>query len=839
MLVTGWLYRVGTWTAEHRRRVLVVWVLAVAALLGLAQSSGGEFSEEFGIPGTESYAAQELLEERYPEQSGGSARIVFHAPDGELADRDHAEAVAATLGSVGEIPTVAVVGDPLTGRGGAVSVDGTIGFADVRYELPIGELGSEAVDELDEAVEIGRELGLEVELSGELPSYYQSPHLGGAEMALKITAALVIMLVAFGSIIATGLPLGLALFGLAAGAGLIRLLAAVVDVPSSSLLLGVMLGLGAGIDYALFIVTRHRQNLADGTGVLDSIGRATATAGQAVVFAGGTVIIAIGGLVVAGIPAATIMGASAAIVVAVMVLASITLLPALLGFAGESIDRFRLPGMKARVEAGEDNVWGRWARHVAARPWRYLLASVLVLGLLAVPLLDMRLAMPDASTAAEDETRRQAHELLVEGFGAGFSGPLVLTIDLPTDDAQATLAALGETIAADPQVAQVSPAMPNGAGDTAVMQITPRTGPSEQETEDLVHRLREDTIPAVLEGTDGQAYVGGITASNIDLTDRASERLPWFIGTIIALSLLLLMMVFRSVWVPIKAATMNVLSIGAGYGAVVAVFQWEWLGGLFGLDGPVPVVSMVPMLMFAILFGLSMDYEVFLLSRTREEYLRSGDNTDSVVAGISNTARVITSAALIMIVVFTGFALGDNIIIQQIGLGLAVAVLIDATIVRVALVPSTMVLLGDRNWWMPDWLGRLLPHLDIEGEAGLPHPADRPDPDTVRSAVLLLLLIRQVEQDARRVDAGGAPTRLLHAAAAMGSRAGTSGVVAEDVAARARRAVRARLEPLAVALVSRDPVRLAPAPAPTAPQTRDPAIAIAIDPSDRTHHADV
>jgi putative drug exporter of the RND superfamily len=797
--MTGWLYRVGTWTAKHRRRVLLVWVLAAVLLIGLAQTMGGEFSEEFGIPGTESYAAQELLEERFPEQSGGSARVVFHAPDERLTDPDQSAALAATLESVGEIPTVAVVGDPLTGRGGTLSTDGTVGFADVRYSLPIGELGSDAVDELDAAVEVGRELGLEVELSGELPSYFQSPELGGTELAFKVGAALVIMLVAFGSVIATGLPLGLALFGLAAGAALIRLLAVVVDVPSASLLLGVMLGLGAGIDYALFIVTRHRQNLAEGTEVMDSIGRATATAGQAVVFAGGTVIIAIGGLVVAGIPAATIMGASAAIVVAVMVLASITLLPALLGFAGVGIDRLRLPGMRARVESGENNFWGRWARHVAERPWRYLVASVLVLGLLSVPLLDMRLAMPDASTASEDSTRRQAHELLVEGFGAGFSGPLVLTVDLPGEDGEAILASLGETIADDPQVAQVSPPMPNADRDTAVMQITPRTGPSEQKTEDLVHRLRETIIPDVLGDTDGAAYVGGITASNIDLTDRAGERLPWFIATIIALSLLLLMMVFRSVWVPIKAAAMNLLSIGAGYGAVVAVFQWEWLGGLFGLDGPVPVVSMVPMLMFAILFGLSMDYEVFLLSRTREEYLRLGDNTGSVVAGISNTARVITSAALIMIVVFIGFALGDNIIIQQIGLGLAVAVLIDATIVRVALVPSTMVLLGDRNWWMPTWLDRVLPRLDIEGEAGLPRTGAAHDPVVTTTALLLLLLARQIEYDARHVDQGGTPTKLLTAAAGLGSRADTPTAEGPEIATRARRAIRTQLEPLAAA----------------------------------------
>jgi putative drug exporter of the RND superfamily len=717
--MTTWLYRLGLASAAHRRAVLGVWVVAVVALVGLGQTVGGDFSEEFGIPGTESRAAQELLQDRFPEQSGGSARLVFRSVEGSLEDPPNAAALRATLDGVRGLDGVTIVGDPLQGRGGTLSADGRTGFADVRYGLPIGELGSGRVDELDATVDVGRELGLQVELSGELPSYYQSPHLGGAELALKVTAALVIMLVAFGSVIATGLPLGLALAGLAAGVGGIRLLAAIVDVPSSSLLLGVMLGLGAGVDYALFVVTRHRQQLSEGVPVEDSIGRATATAGQAVVFAGGTVIIAIGGLVVAGIPAATVMGASAALVVAVMVVASITLLPALLGFAGAGIDRLRLPGLEPRVEADADNLWGRWARHVVRRPWTYLTASVLLLGIAAAPLLDMRLAMPDGSTAAEGSSRRAAHELLVDAFGPGFSGPLLLTVAIGEGD-DAALAVLREAVADDDRVAQVSPPVLNPTGDTAVLQVTSTSGPAEQETEDLVHDLRASTIPGVLEGTGAQAYLGGVTASHIDLTDRASDRLPWFIAAVVGLSLLLLAMVFRSVWVPVKAAAMNVLSIGAGYGAVVAVFQWGWFGGLFGLDGPVAVASMVPMLMFAILFGLSMDYEVFLLSRVREEYLLTGRNTDSVVAGISTTARVITSAALIMIVVFAGFAMGDNLIVQQIGLGLAVAVLVDATIVRVALVPSTMVLLSDRNWWMPRWLDRLLPHLDIEGESGLP-----------------------------------------------------------------------------------------------------------------------
>jgi RND superfamily putative drug exporter len=414
-----------------------------------------------------------------------------------------------------------------------------------------------------------------------------------------------------------------------------------------------------------------------------------------------------------------------------------------LGFAGEGIDRWRVPGVSIRTETGTDNRWGRFARHVADQPWRHLLLGTVVLLLMAVPLFSMRLAMPDASTTPEGSPRRVAHEMLVDGFGPGFSGPLVVVVDLPSTDGAdgadgiAAAGALRETIAADPAVAAVGPAVPNEAGDTVILQVTPTAAPQEEVTEELVHRLRTEVIPGALEGTDGTAYVGGVTAQHIDLTTRASDRLLWFMLTIIGLSVGLLMLVFRSVWVPVKAAAMNLLSVGAGYGAVVAVFQWGWLGGLFGLEQPVPVVSMVPMIMFAVLFGLSMDYEVFLLSRAREEYLRTGDNTESVISGVATTARVITSAALIMIVVFLGFAMGDTLIIQQIGLGLAVAVAVDATIVRVILVPSTMVLLGDRNWRLPRWLDRILPHLDLEGaesgdadvEAGAQE--DRSDPVSV------------------------------------------------------------------------------------------------------------
>jgi RND superfamily putative drug exporter len=737
--MTGFLERWGVWAVDHRRRIVVGWLLAVALLLVLAANVGGQFREEFAIPGTGSDQAQDLLKERFPQQSGGSARVVFETSEGRLADAANTAAVQDLRASLEDLEGVTIVGDPYQGFGGAISEDGTIGFVDVRWSDPIGELGRETIGELDAAVEPARDAGLEVGLSGELPAYYQSPELGGPELAVKVGAALIIMLISFGSILATGLPLGLALFGLAGGAALIRLLSAVVDVPSSSLLLGVMIGLGVGIDYALFIVTRHRQHLAAGMDVRRSVGRAIATAGQAVIFAGGTVVIAIGGLVVAGIPAAAVMGLSAAIVVTVMVVAAITLLPALLGFAGESIDRWRLPGMKARTEAGTDNRWGRFARHVADQPWRHLVLGTVVLLLMAVPLFSMRLAMPDASTTPEGSPRRVAHELLVDGFGPGFSGPLVVVVDLPSADGadgadgMAAAGALRETIAADPAVAAVGPAVPNEAGDTVILQVTPTAASQEEVTEELVHRLRTEVIPGALEGTDGTAYVGGVTAQHIDLATRASDRLLWFMLTIIGLSVGLLMLVFRSVWVPVKAAAMNLLSVGAGYGAVVAVFQWGWLRGPFGLEQPVPVVSMVPMIMFAVLFGLSMDYEVFLLSRAREEYVRTGDNTESVISGVATTARVITSAALIMIVVFLGFAMGDTLIIQQIGLGLAVAVAVDATIVRVILVPSTMVLLGDRNWRLPRWLDRILPHLDLEGaEAGAGVAASEPHPDDCR-----------------------------------------------------------------------------------------------------------
>ena len=470
--------------------------------------------------------------------------------------------------------------------------------------------------------------------------------------------------------------------------------------------------------------------------VEESAARAVATSGAAVLFAGTTVVIAIMGLAIAGIPAVTIMGLVSAGAVAVMVALALTLLPALLGFAGHRIDAVRLPGSKRRAArrasqaaAGttRETGWHRWGRQVTAHPWRYLALGVVTLGLFTAPVLSLRLGMIDNGTQSEDLTTRRAYDLLADGFGPGFNGPLLLSVELDDGATVADLAPLEAALAADPGIASVEPVQPNDDGTAAVIRAVPDTSPQSAATVDTVHRLRGDVIPAAVAAAPGlDVHVGGQAAMWIDMSERVESRLPWFIGAVLALSVALLMLVFRSIAVPLKAAAMNLLSIGAAYGVIVAVFQWGWGNELFGVDQTLPVVSFVPMMLFAVLFGLSMDYEVFLLSRVREEYLRRADNDAAVIEGIASTARVITSAALIMISVFAAFVLSVDPIIKMFGLGLATAVFIDATIVRVVLVPATMTLLGDRNWWLPGWLDRRLPNLDVEGGVGLPAPAYEP-----------------------------------------------------------------------------------------------------------------
>ena len=734
------LHRLGRSAVRRRWLVLLVWLVGGAALWATACAAGGGYANDFGLPDVESQRALDVLEERFPAAAGATARVVVHTESGDLASPENERAIGDLVARLGDMPHVTTVLDPRAA--GLIAGDGQTALARVQYDGDTTELGGEAFERLEEAVAPTRDAGLQVELGGEVPQYAERPETGAAEM-LGVIGAVVILLVAFGSVIAMGLPIGIAALGLGSSTALILLAGLAFDIPAESGTLATMIGMGVGIDYALFIVTRHRSELRSGMTVADAAGRAVATAGQAVVFAGGTVVIAISGLALAGIPAVTAMGLASALVVAVMVLASITLLPALLGFAGLRLADATLPWARRR-EADADEWserltrlgatpdlrptrWQRWGNHVTAHPWPWLVGATLVLLVAAAPLLSMRLGQTDAGNDPTSATTRKAYDLTAEAFGEGFNGPLLLSVDLAGSPADgAALDALSRGLAADPAVAIVSPAEVNPSGDAAVVTVVPTGAPQDESTTDLVHRIRDDVVPAALDGTGARAYVGGLTAVFIDLSDTVARRLPVFVAAVVGLSFLLLMAVFRSVLVPLKAALMNLLSIGAAYGVVVAVFQWGWGASLIGLDGTVPIVSFVPMFMFAVLFGLSMDYEVFLLSRIREDYLAGRGNRRSVITGISSTARVITSAALIMICVFSGFVLGPQPIVKMFGVGLATAVLVDATVVRVVLVPATMRLMGEANWWLPRWLDRLLPHLDIEGVGGLPAPEMRP-----------------------------------------------------------------------------------------------------------------
>ena len=710
--MTSFLYRLGLAASRRRWLTLGVWVGAVIAIFAIGAGLGGKLTDDFNLPDSESQRAYDLLAERFPSASGTSAAVVFHASGGQLSAQ--ADAVTSTLEAIERQAHVVGVTNPLDpSAAGTLSEDGTIGFGQVSYDEPAVDLGTEPYERLLSAVERARGPGLQVEIGGEYASWGSQSEPGSSEL-IGLLAAMVILLIAFGSVVAMGLPIGTAVVGLATGTGLIFILAAFTTVPEFSTILASMIGLGVGIDYALFIVTRYRQNLQKGMDPPHAVGFATATAGQAVVFAGTTVAIALLGLWISGIAFVGMMATAAAIVVIVAVVAAVTLLLAFLGFAGRGIDRLSVRRIHRNADASPrtENIWARWGREVERRPWRYFAGAILVLVTLALPFFSMQQGFPDDGTAPTSETRRQAYDLLSEGFGPGFNGPLLLAVEIDQGSVR-DLEPLAEAIGATEGVAAVSPPQPNATGDAAIIQVIPTTSPQDAATTELVRRLREVTIPAATpEGV--VVHVGGGTATFIDLSERVTNALPWFIGAVVLLSFLLLMVVFRSILVPLKAALLNLLSIGAAYGVIVVIFQWGWGRSLLGIEGSIPVVSFVPMMMFAVLFGLSMDYEVFLLSRVREEYLRTGNNVQSVVAGISTTARVITSAALIMIAVFLSFVTQPDPIAQMFGIGLAFAVLIDATIVRVVLVPAAMVLLGDANWWLPNWLDRMLPRMQLE-----------------------------------------------------------------------------------------------------------------------------
>ena len=732
------LYRLGRFAAEKPWTVIGAWVALAALVIGMSAGFGRELEDSFAVPGLDSQQAIELLSEAQSDRAGLTAQIVvtpldptttFFESASAQAELAEIQAGAAALEHVlfTTDPAAALAADPASAaQSGGVSADGRVALIRVQYPV-IEELSASDLEALKEfRLEIGADSPLQVEMGGDLFSSFQEPETGIGEM-IGLVAAVIILLVAFGSVIAMGLPIGMALFGLALGISSMSLINYLVDIPSWAPQMASMIGLGVGIDYALFLVTRHREFLGQGMTVAESVGRSAATAGQAVIFAGGTVVIAILGLAVSGVPFMTAAGIATSVVVLIMVAASITLLPAFLGLAGHRVNgrtskRVRMAA-RADAAAAADHVtpgWERWGSHVANNAWPYAIGVTVLLLALTAPVLSLQLGFPDEGTLPDTRTERRGYDLVAESFGPGVNGPLVIAIDTSQDASQ--VQNLSTQVLADPGIAAVLPADINTEAGVATIVAFPNTAPQDDATLDTVQRIRSEIIPPLFDSSPARAHVGGATAGFADIGDRVNDRLPLFIAAVIVLSFLLLMFVFRSILVPLKAALLNLLSIGAAYGVLVMVFQWGWGAGLIGLESTVPIVSFIPMFMFAILFGLSMDYEVFLLSRVREEYLVTGDNDSSVIHGIASTARVITSAALIMISVFLGFVLGDDPTIKMMGLGLATAIFVDATIVRVVLVPATMKLMGDANWWIPGWLDRILPTIDIEGEGGLPEP---------------------------------------------------------------------------------------------------------------------
>jgi len=740
------LYRLGRFAARHPWRMLGMWLVASVLVIATSGTLGGELSDKFELPGSDSQEAIDLLATAQSESAGLTAAVVVTPHDGssffDSADareglvllQDMASALPNVLGATDAAGAVAQ-GDEAAVASGSVSPDGRIALIRLQYPL-VEELSVADLDNLKTlAIDATASTSLQVDVSGELFFAFESGETSAGEM-IGIVVAAVILLVSFGSIIAMGLPIALALFGIAVGVAAMPLLTRLVEIPTFAPEMASMIGLGVGIDYALFLVTRHRENLTRGMTVAESAGRATATAGQAIMFAGGTVVIAILGMGVTGIVAMTAAGLATSVIVMIMVVASITLLPALLGLAGERIKHLRLRQTRGSQRMGETAGWMRWGKHVSRYAKSYAIGVTVLLLALTAPALALRLGVPDDGTLPETRTERRAYDLVAEGFGPGVNGPLLIAVDI-SQDAE-VVETLYLAVAHDEGVAAVTPPEVNIDAGVATLVAIPTSAPQDETTVDTIKRLREDVFPPILYDSPAQAHIGGLTASFVDMGEQVTDRLPLFIGTVILLSFLLLMMLFRSLLVPLKAALLNLMSIGAAYGVLVMVFQWGWGGRLLGVESTVPIMSFIPMFMFAVLFGLSMDYEVFLLSRVREEYVATGDNEGSVIHGIAKTARVITSAALIMISVFLGFVLGADPSIKMVGLGLATAILVDATIVRMILVPATMKLLGDANWWIPRWLDRILPMIHIEGEAGLPDPemvvaaiANEPDPDPV------------------------------------------------------------------------------------------------------------
>ncbi|MET7435301.1 MULTISPECIES: MMPL family transporter [Streptomyces] len=721
------LYKLGRLAFRRRHFVALIWV-ALLTLAGVgAASAPAAGNTSFSIPGTEAQKAFDLLEQRFPGMSadGATARVVFKAPKGEkMTDAVNKATVEKTVKELRSGSEVASVADPYTGH--AVSKNGTVAYASVKYEVSGMELEDSSKDALKDAAQDARDAGLTVEIGGD--ALTATPETGSSEI-IGIAVAAVVLVITFGSLLAAGFPLLTAIIGVGIGVSSITALASALDLGSTTSTLASMIGLAVGIDYALFIVSRYRAELAEGREREDAAGRAVGTAGSAVVFAGLTVVIALVGLSVVNIPMLTKMGIAAAGTVAIAVLIALTMIPALLGYAGR---RIKPAGQKSKLlgggrtpkKPGRPNMGTRWASFVVRRPVAVLLLGVLGLGAAAIPAASLELGLPDDGSQPTSTTQRRAYDLLSEGFGPGFNGPLLIVVDAKDSaDPKAAFTKVGDEIKGLKDVVTVTPATPNKAGDTATITVVPDSKPSSTTTEDLVHAIRDKGADIARE-TDSQVLVTGSTAMNIDVSQKLNDALLPYLALVVGLAFLLLIVVFRSILVPLKAALGFLLSVMAALGAVVAVFQWGWLSGLMNVEETGPVMSMMPIFMVGVVFGLAMDYEVFLVTRMREAYVHGEKPSQAVVTGFRHGARVVTAAAVIMIAVFSGFIGSSESMVKMIGFGLAIAVFFDAFIVRMAIVPAVLALLGKRAWWLPKWLDRALPNVDVEGE-GLRAHADR------------------------------------------------------------------------------------------------------------------
>jgi len=795
--MTGGLYRLGGMCVRRRWIVVGVWLLIFVALASWARSAGQEVNDNLTLPGSDSQAATALLEQRFPSQANGTNPVVLRAPKGKsLKASAYTQPIDDTVAALRKDPDVRKAVSPLGSDGASlVSKDKSIGYIALSLVPAPSDLTTKDAERIVALADPARHAGLDVGFGGYLGQKVSKPETHLSEV-IGLSMAVIVLLFTFGTVVAMGLPILTALVGLVSGLSIVTLLGHVAEVPTVAPTLATMIGLGVGIDYALFIVTRHLEQRHAGMDTRESVARSTATSGGAVVFAGCTVMVALLSLAVVDIPLVTTLGYTSALVVAIAVLGAVTLLPALLGIIGDRIDRLRIPLPHARTD-GKAHGWARWGRIVAARPWPAAIVAIVVLGALALPALDLYLGQQDNGALPKSTDARRASDGMTAGFGAGSNGPLLMSVDLsgkpakpdqknlnklksdesdqkdsakkkaaqqedqvaagleaqgmPPEQAQAQAQAQVqpqldkqldsitkqsdskrkqlEQPATDPRlqdlrtdvkgtdgVKKVSQPLVNSKGTAAVLTVTPTTAPSDRATADLVETLRDDTIPKATSGKDMTVSVGGTTAGYVDLAAEIASRLLITIAVVVALSFLLLMLAFRSVVIPLTAGLMNLISIGAAFGVVTAVFEKGWGASLVGLDGEVPIVSFVPLMMFAILFGLSMDYEVFLMTHIKEAWTRTGDNKRAVIAGVATTGRVITSAALIMVSVFFAFIINGDPTVKQFGVGMGVAVAVDATLVRCLLVPAVMVLIGRANWWFPRVLDRIVPNFSIEGE---------------------------------------------------------------------------------------------------------------------------